>query len=409
MPDARLTSRALALSFLAAALAGCGQQQPQGGGMPGFPPAEVTTVAVQPASFPVSFEYVGQAAGSKDAEVRSRVTGIVEKRLFQEGAWVKVGQPLFQLDARPYQAQLALAEADLARAQAEKARADREVARLKPLAEKRAIGQKEADDAQSQSDMAAAAIGAAQAKLTEARLNVSYTRVTAPIAGVTGRAAQSEGSLANANTTLLATVSQLDPIWVVFNVSENERLKLDRARASGKLAVPANNAFEVELKLADGSTFPRTGRINFSDLRVNPQTGTYEMRASVPNADGAVKPGQFLRVVLKGAERKDAIAVPQVAVMEGPQGKFVYVAGKDKDGKDVATPRPVEVGDWTEGNGGNRWLIESGLKPGDQVIVEGVARLMPGAPIKLAGAPGTAPAPQKAAAVTANPAAEPKK
>ena len=193
----------------------------------------------------------------------------------------------------------------------------------------------------------------------------------------------------------------------MFSVSENERLKLDRARASGKLAVPSNNAYDVELKLADGSIFPRTGRIDFTDVRVNPQTGTYEMRASIPNADGALKPGQFLRVVLKGAERRDAIAVPQVAVMEGPQGKFVYVAGKDKEGKDVATPRPIEVGDWTEGNGGNRWVVESGLKPGDQVIVDGVARLMPGAPIKLAGAP--APETTKAAAVAAKPAAEPKK
>ena len=190
----------------------------------------------------------------------------------------------------------------------EKARADREVARLKPLAEAQAIGAKEADDAQSQSDLAAAAIKSAQAKLAEARLNLSYTRVTAPIAGVTSRAAQSEGSVATANTTLLTSISQLDPIWVVFSVSENERLKLDRARASGKLAVPSNNAYEVELKLADGSIFPRTGRIDFTDVRVNPQTGTYEMRASVPNADGALKPGQFVRVVLKGAERRDAIA-----------------------------------------------------------------------------------------------------
>lgn len=395
----------LPILFLLATLAGCGQQQSQGGGMMGFPPAEVTTLVVQPASYPVSFEYVGQAASSKDAEVRARVTGIIEQRLHQEGAVVKAGQPLFRIDSRPYEAQLAHAEAEIARAQAEKSRAEREAARLRPLAEKRAIGQKEADDAQSQAEMADAAIKSAQAKAIEARLNLSYTRVNAPIGGVTSRAQQSEGSLATANQTLLTTISQLDPIWVVFSVSENERLKLDQARAQGKLRLPNGPGYDVELRLADGSRFLRTGRINFADSRVDPRTGTVEYRATVANADGALKPGQFLRVVLKGAERPDAIAVPQTAVMDGPQGKFIYVAGKDKEGKDVALPRPVVVGDWTDGGNGNRWLIESGLKPGDVVIVEGMARLMPGAPIKLPGAAGPAPG----AGAIKPPPAEPKK
>lgn len=394
MPHAALRPHValVPVALLAVALAGCGQQQPQGGGLPAFPPAEVTTLAVQPTSYPVTFEYVGQGIGSKDAEVRARVTGIVEQRLYQEGSIVKAGQPLFQIDPKPYQAQLASAEAEVARAQAERARAEREVARLRPLAERKAIGQKEADDAQSQAEFAAAAINAAEAKATEARLNVAYARVTAPISGVTGRAQQSEGSLATANQTLLTTVSQLDPIWVGFSISENERLKLERARAEGRLKMPNGGGYEVELKLADGSRFPRTGRINFTDTRINPQTGTSEMRATVPNADGALKPGQFVRVVLKGAERPNAIAVPQVAVMEGPQGKFVYVVGRNEKGMEVAMPRPVVAGDWTTVGGRNLWLIDSGLKPGDVVIVEGVAKLMPGAPIKLAGPPPGAPA-----------------
>ena len=383
------------LLALAAALAGCGRDQKGTGGMPAFPPAEVTTLTVQPRSYPVSFEYVGQGLGSRDAEVRARVTGIVEKRLYEEGATVKAGQPLFQIDPRPYQAQLASAEAEIARAQAEKSRAEREVQRLRPLAERKAIGQKEADDAQSQAELATAAIKNAEAKAIEARLNLSYTRVTAPISGITDRAEVSEGSLANANQTLLTKISQLDPIWVTFSISENERLKLQRARAEGRLKVPAalngNGGYQVEIKLADGSTFPRTGRINFSDARVNPQTGTSEFRATVPNGDGALRPGQFLRVVLRGAERPDAIAVPQVAVMEGPQGKFVYVVGKNDKGMDVATPRPIVAGDWTTVEGRNLWLVESGLKAGDVVIVDGIAKLMPGAPIKV-GAPAAAPA-----------------
>ncbi|KFB68145.1 efflux RND transporter periplasmic adaptor subunit [Candidatus Accumulibacter vicinus] len=381
---ARLSSPSLLLLILAAAAAaGCGQQQAPGG-MGGFPPPEVTTINVQPASFPVTFEYVGQTAGSKDAEVRARVTGIVEKRLYQEGAAVRAGQPLFLLDAKPFEAQLASAEAELLRAQAQKTQADREAARLKPLAERKAIGQKEADDAASAAEFAAASIKAAQAKLTEARLNLAYTRVVAPINGLSSRAQQSEGSLANANTTLLTTVSQVNPIWVLFNVSDNEQLRLNKAIADGRLTLPRDHAFEVSVKLSDGSTFPRSGRINFADTRVNPQTGTYEMRAEIANADLALKPGQFVRVALKGAQRQGALAVPQVAVLEGPQGKFVYVAGKDRDGKDIAVPRPVVVGDWSQSDGTNVWLIESGLAAGDRVIVDGLARIMmPNSPVRI--------------------------
>jgi membrane fusion protein (multidrug efflux system) len=394
MPESR-PSRAAALpaltTLLALATAACTPSGGQGGGFHGFPPAEVTTLTAAPQSFPVSFEYVGQTIGSKDVEVRARVTGIVEKRLYQEGQPVKAGQPLFVIDPKPYAAQVAAADADVARAQAQKAQADRESARLKPLAERKAIGQKEADDAASNADLAAAAVKSATAKLDELKLNLGYTRVVAPISGLSSRAQVSEGALATQNTTLLTTISQTDPIWVAFTISENEQLRLNKATAAGQLALPKDNAFEVTIKLSDGSTFPRRGKINFADTRVNPTTGTYEMRAEVPNGDLALKPGQFVRVVLRGAERKNAIAVPQAAVLDGPQGKFVYVTGKDKDGKDVAQPRPVVVGDWVDAGGTNQWLIESGLKPGDVVITDGIAKIMPGGPIHLAGA-GTAPA-----------------
>ncbi|HXR57599.1 MAG TPA: efflux RND transporter periplasmic adaptor subunit [Casimicrobiaceae bacterium] len=367
---------------LLAALAACTKPQQQAGGFHGFPPAAVTVKKVEPQTFPVSFEYVGQTQGSKDVEVRARVTGIIEKRLYQEGSFVKAGQPLFTIDARTYEAQVNAAKADLARAQAQKAQADRELARLKPLAERHAIGQKEADDAASNADFASAAVKSAQAKLAELNLNLGYTKVVAPISGLTSRAQKSEGSLATQNETLLTTISQINPIWIVFNVSENERLRLNRAASDGRLRLPKDNAYDVTVKLSDGSTFPTQGKINFADTRVNPTTGTYEMRAEIPNADGALKPGQFVRVILRGASRVDVLAVPQVAVLDGPQGKFVYVAG-NKDGKDVAVPRPVVVGDWVGTDGTNEWVVESGLKPGDPVIVDGVARLMPGGPIKV--------------------------
>jgi len=386
-------------------LAACGKSQQQAGGFHGFPPADVTVQTVEPQTFPVRFEYVGQTQGSKDVEVRARVTGIIEKRLYQEGSFVKAGQPLFIIDARQYQAQVNAANADLARAQAQKAQADRELARLKPLAERKAIGQKEADDAASNADFAAAAVKSAQAKLAEINLNLGYTKVIAPISGLPSRAQKSEGSLATANDTLLTTISQVDPIWIVFNVSENEQLRLNHAMAEGQLQLPKDNAYDVTVQLSDGSAFPRRGHINFADTRVNPTTGTYEMRAEIPNGDGALKPGQFVRVILQGAQRVNVLAVPQVAVLDGPQGKFVYVAGKDKDGKDVAAPRPVVVGDWVGANGSNEWVIESGLTAGDPVIVNGVAKLMGAGPIKIAAAPaagGAAPG-----AVPAAPAAGP--
>ena len=377
-------------------LAGCGQSQSKAA-FAGFPPAEVNVVSVAPHNFPVAFEHVAQTIGSKDVEVRARVTGIIEQRLYTEGSPVKAGQPLFIIDPKPYAAQVAQAQAELARAQAQKAQADREKARLAPLAERKAIGQKEADDAASNADFAAAAVQSAKARVDELKLNWGYTKVVAPISGLSSRAQKSEGSLATANDTLLTTISQTDPIWVSFSVSENEQLRLTRAVANGALALPKDNAYDVTIKLADGSTFPRRGKINFADTRVNPTTGTYEMRAEVANHDQALKPGQFVRVVLRGAERKDALAVPQIALLDGPQGKFVYVAGKDKDGKDVAEPRPVTVGDWIDGDGGNMFVIESGLKPGDSVIVNGIARLQPNAPIRLA-------APGSDSAAAANPA-----
>jgi len=390
-----------------AVVAACGKPQ-QEGGFHGFPPAAVTVQKMTPQTFPVAFEYVGQTWGSKDVEVRARVTGIIEKRLYQEGSFVKAGQTLFVIDPRQYQAQVNQANAALAQAQAQKAQADRENARLKPLAERHAIGQKEADDAASAADLAAAAVKSAQAKLAEIDLSLGYTRVVAPISGLTSRAQVSEGSLATQNTTLLTTISQTDPIWIVFNISENEQLRLNRAVGEGLLQLPKDNAYDVTVKLSDGSTFPKQGKINFADTRVNPSTGTYEMRAEIPNADNALKPGQFVRVVLRGAKRVNVIAVPQVAVLDGPQGKFVYVVGKDKSGKDVALPRPVVVGDWVDANAANEWVIESGLKPGDEVIVDGIAKLMPGAPINIGspsagGAPGSGQSGPPAGAAGADP------
>src|SRR5665213_3112138 len=260
-PMLRLSPRVL-LPFAVLTLAACGQHAQQG--FHGFPPAHVTVQTVEAKSMPVSFEYTGQTIGSKDVEVRARVNGIVQKRTFEEGKPVKAGQLLFVIDPKPYEATV------------EAAQADREAARLKPLAERHAIGQKEADDAQSNADLAAASIKSWQAKLDSALLDLGYTRVVSPISGLSSRAQVSEGALATAYQTLLTVVSQVDPIWIQFSIAENDQLRINNAVAQGKLVLPANNAYDVTIKLSDGSVFPRKGRINFSDTRVNPATGTYE-------------------------------------------------------------------------------------------------------------------------------------
>jgi len=377
---------------LSLAIAGCGEGKQAG--PHGFPPAQVTIAEVTARDLPVSWEYVGQTTGSKDVEVRARVTGILEKKLYAEGGPVRPGQPLFEIDPKPLQAQYNAVQADVARAQAQVAQAEREAARLKPLAERRAVGQKEADDAVSAAELARASLKASEARAAEVQLSLGYTKVNAPVAGLSSRAMKSEGSLVNANETLLTVISQVDPIWVPFNISENEQLEVNKQVAAGRLVLPRDNGFDVVLKLADGTTFPRQGRINFADTRINPATGTYEMRAELPNRDQALKPGQFVRVQLKGAVRKNAISVPQTAVLDGPQGKFVYVPAKDKDGKDIAQPRPVTLGPWVVDDGKNLWIVESGLAAGDKVIVDGVARVMgPGSAIMTGPPPGAPGAP----------------
>ena len=379
------------------------------GGKGGFPPAPVSIQEVKTTTVPIRFEYVGQTAGSKEAEVRARVQGIVEKRTYQEGSKVNAGQTLFILDSRPYAAQAQAAEADLARAQAQYAQARRNFERIKPLAGSNALSQRELDEATSGDEVGAASVKQAQARLTEARLNLGYTRVTAPVSGFAGRAQKSEGSLVSPGAdSLLATISQIDPLYVNFSVSEAERLRLNRLMNSGELKAPSANGaaakggdksalsgYSVALKLSDGSIYDRKGRLAFVDPAINTSTGSFDARAELPNADAALRPGQFVRVILEGATRPNSIVVPQRAVMDGPQGKFVFVTGKGQDGKtDVALPRPVTVGEWVEVDGQQQWIVESGLKPGDVIITDGTAKLFPipgGAPIMLGPPPGADP------------------
>jgi membrane fusion protein (multidrug efflux system) len=347
---------------------------PMGGGMPA---AEVTVVAAAAQDLPVTWEYVGQTAGSREVEVRARVTGILLSRNFKEGERVKKGQSLFTIDPAPFQAALARAVADVAAAEARHDQAKRNAARLRPLYADKAVSQKEHDDALSAEAIGAADVKAAQARLTEAKLNLEYTRVEAPVSGITTRALPSEGTLVSGPSVLLTSVVQVDPMWVNFGIADNEQAAIHKQAQAGSLRLPRN--FQVELRLADGAVYPHPGKLDFADVRVSTATGTREARAEVPNPDGLLHPGQFVRVVLKGAVIPNAVTVPQRAVLEGPQGKFVYVVND----KSQAEPRPVQAGRWAE----DRWVISAGLKGGERVIVDGVMKIGPGAPVRTAEKP----------------------
>jgi membrane fusion protein (multidrug efflux system) len=385
MPRSPIPAPFLVLPVVLAAA--CGQQggPPHGGGMP---PAVVAIQEIKPKTVPVEFEYPAQTAGSREVEVRARVNGILLKRNYTEGGAVRAGQSLFTLDSATYEATVARTEADVAAAEARLAAASRNAKRVKPLFEARAASQKDNDDAVSAEEVAAADVKATKARLAEARLNLGYTKVESPVSGITSRALKSEGSLISGPEVLLTTVSQVDPIYVNFGLSESEQSRLKRDAEAGKLVLPKDNRFDVTIKFEDGTTYSRPGKLAFTDVRVNNATGTHDARAELPNPEGRVRPGQFVRAILKGAERPNAISVPQRAVMEGAQGKQVYLISPDNK----AMPRPVTVGEWT----GADWIITSGLNPGDKVIVDGLAKIFfPGAPVQVGdpnapppGAPG---------------------
>ena len=361
---------------LTLALTACGKGAPGPGGASGaggppggFPPPEVSIITVQPRALPVELEYTGQTAGSRETEVRARVAGILQRRLYQEGATVAAGAPLFQIDPANFQTQVASSQAAVAVAQAKVNQAQRDQARLAPLIAEKAISQKEFDDSKSAFESAEASLKQAQAQAQEAALNLGYTRVVAPISGVTGSASKSDGSLVSGADSLLTTIVQTHPMYVNFSVSEADLLRMNKQLASGALSVPGKRAgngslgFSVKLKLADGSVFAQTGKLNFASEKVNPATGSFDARAEIPNPDGSLRPGQFVRVLLGGATRPASISVPQRAVIDSPFGKIVFVVGEG----DKLQPRPVELDGWSNGE----WVVTKGLQGGERVLVEG--------------------------------------
>ena len=370
------------LPMVAAVLAGCGRKDdaqagghgPGGGGPPPAMPVAVVTARVS--NVPVMIESVGRAEGSKEVEVRARVTGLIEQQRYHEGDRVKANAPLFLIEQAPFEIALAQARATLLQEGARLEQARREAKRLAPLIEQHAVSQKDFDDAASAQRVAEASVAQAQAQLRQAELNLSYTRVVSPITGITGRAEKSQGSLVSPSDGLLTRVTQTDPIWVRFSFSESELAQL-RGGSAGA----------VKLLSADGTPLGGAGKLNFAGSTVDAQLGTVQLRAEFANPDLLVLPGQFVRAQVHAGEER-AVVVPQAAVFNGERGKAVWTV---KDGK--ALPAPVDVGAWV----GDGWAVRKGLNEGDAVIVDNLLKLRPGAPV----APHPASAPASAAAASA--------
>ncbi|MGZ5082933.1 MAG: efflux RND transporter periplasmic adaptor subunit [Usitatibacter sp.] len=357
---------ALAAAVALAALAACSKQAAPGAA-PAAVPARV--IEVQPRSVPIVVEGVGQVEGSKEVEVRSRVSGNLKKILYKEGEVVKPGATLFQIDPEPFEIALNQARSLLAQEVARNEQMHRESARMSELIGQRAVSQKEVDDAKSNTRLSDAALQVAQSRVKEAELNLSYTKIDAPVGGVTGRSQHSEGSLISTSgaDSLLTTLSQMDPVWVRFSLSESDLAKLP----GGKLTRTSNP--EIKLVLPDGSIYPVTGRLNFAASQIDPRLATMQLRAEFANSGAGLLPGQFVRVQLIGGKRDNVFLIPQVAVTQTESGYLVFVL--DAQGK--AELRPVKVGDWV----GKDWTILDGLKKGDKVVVDNLLKLRPGSAV----------------------------
>lgn len=362
-------------------------------------PVAVTTIRVKTEDIPLSFEYVGQVAGSLEVDVLGRITGIIEQKHFTEGSRVTTDQLLFTLDDALYEAQYqqAIAAIESARAQKLSARArlkqaQRELKRVIPLANQQMLSQNQQDDAASEVDIAQAelavaeaAIKLAQANLQTARVNLDYTKIKSPIDGIVGRALQNRGALVQTGDgKLLTTLVKTDPVYVNFGIPENEWLGIRKGLNQGLLTLP-ENSYRVDLLDDKGLSTGHHGTLDFQDYKVDNNTGNFAMRATLDNADGLLSPGQFVRVQLNGVSKNNAMAIPQRAVLDGPGGKYVYIMSAGQQGKTTAMQKNVILGQWVDLDQGrdNYWIISSGLQPGDEVIVDGVARIFfPGMPVQ---------------------------
>jgi membrane fusion protein, multidrug efflux system len=367
-----------------------GGAPPPGG--PAQPPPEVGVVEVRPAEVPVPVEFAGRVAGYRDVEIRAQVGGPLLSREFEEGARVEAGQLLFRIDPAPYRVALDRATAELEQAQATLRQAEADFARIDELVRRRVGTRQQLDEATARRDQARASVHLAEAEVASARLNLGYTTVTAPVRGVTALESPPVGTLVLAQQTLLTTITQLDPAYVTFSFTDAEGRAFRELNERRATPITERDLI-VELRYGDGTAYPSPGRIDTAARRVDPRTGTIEARAVFPNPDGALLPGQFVRVAVRGVTIPDAIVVPERAVSQGPQGPSVLVVGEG----DTAQARPVRLGEEVAAG----WVVAEGLRPGERVIVDGVIRARPGAPVR----PVPAQPPGPTLQATADPAA----
>lgn len=407
MPALRLSRPAVALTFaVTALLAACGQKdgppQAAGPGGGGPPPPEVGVVTVTPKSVGLVTELPGRLEATRVAQVRARAAGIVQKIVFREGSDVKAGQTLFLIDPVPYQAALNSAKATLARAQANLTQASALVDRYKPLVEANAVSKQDNVNAVVALKLAEADVEAGKAAVATAQINLGYATVTSPIAGRIGRALVTEGALVGqGEATPLALVQQIDPMYVNFQQPAGEVIRLRQALASGKLKrAPGGEAAVVKLALEDETAYPIAGKLLFSDLTVDPSTGQILLRAEIPNPQGRLLPGLYVRVRLEQAQATDAVLLPQQAVTRTSEGDSVKVVGPDG----MVSSRAIKISSAQ----GNDWLVESGLKAGELVMVDGFQKLRGPGPVKpvpwQAAAAGNAAPPAAAASAASAPA-----
>jgi membrane fusion protein (multidrug efflux system) len=354
-------------------LAGCSQKAPSQA-QP-TPQVEVITVTAQTVADEP--EFIGRTEAFRPVEIRPQVTGIIQKVFFTEGRNISKGDKLYLIDPIPFRAAYLNNQARVAQAQARVVQTEQDVARVKPLLEAQAVSRKNVDDAVAEALAAKAALEAAQSDLVKTKFDLDNTLITAPVNGRIGRSHFYEGRLVSAQTTLLATIDQLDPMYVNVNVPESYLLRRRRELAEYKVQRPDIFQLRGVMTFSDGSVYPEEGILDFADVTLRSETGMLQARFTFPNPEGGFSPGksyfypgQFVKIRLKGYIRKDAILIPQRAVQQGPKGSFVYVI----DNNDKAELRPIHASAWH----GNEWLIESGLRPGEKVIVEGFHRIQPG-------------------------------
>jgi membrane fusion protein (multidrug efflux system) len=336
-------------------------------------------MTVKPQNIPYTPNFVAQTESSQQVNIVARVSGFLDKIAYREGELVKEGQVLFQLDPKPFQAQLESARGELQADEARFTTAQASLGRVKPLAQLNALSQADLDRAQGEFDAAKAAVFSARAKVTEAELNLGYATIRSPVNGLAGRSLQRQGAYINStsDSARLTYVAAIDPIWVNFSVSQNQAAKWTDESEKGLTIIPKNSAYEVELVLSDGKRYPHKGQVSFADPSFSPDTGSFMVRAVLPNPKRELKPGMFVTAYLRGAVRPNAIVVPQLAVQQGSNGHLVYVVKPDG----TAEVRPVVVGDYY---GENDIVVMNGLRAGDRVVVDGVLKVVPGQPVKIA-------------------------